>query len=180
MVKWAYLRPTRRTIPEKTHLWLHAAVALGLWGECCIAYVAINMQLLILTSPESSRKGNICKRGAGTKLVAKKMTPFMEKESLVQTTTEFSAVCWGTTKALKCRPGGGVQMNGRWTSDGSSVLICFVLIPDLQFQDFAIFCVHDRRKILNSYWFYNVLEPRTPLFFLFLLIHFLSWAIVRT
>ena len=41
------------------------------------------------------------------------------------------------------------------------------------------FFVRDRRKILNSYWFYNILEPRTPLFFLFLLFHFLSWAIFK-
>ena len=62
--------------------------------------------------------------------------PFMEKESLVQAAIEFSAVCGGTTKALESRPG-GVQVEGRWTSDGSSVFLCFVLIPDLQFHDLS-------------------------------------------
>ena len=60
----------------------------------------------------------------------------MEKESLVQAAIEFSAVCGGTTKALESRPG-GVQVKGRWTSDGSSVFLCFVLIPDLQFHDLS-------------------------------------------
>ena len=135
------------------------------------------MRLLILTSPESSRKGVLLEERGGHTARCEK-NPFMEKESLVQAAIEFSAVCGGTTKALESRPG-GVQVKGRWTSDGSSVFLCFVLIPDLQFHDLSIFFVHDRRKILNSYWFYNILEPRTPLFFLFLLFHFLSWAIFK-
>ena len=159
-----------------TRLWLHAAVALGLWGESCHPYVAIKMLLLILTSPESSRKGVLLgERGRHTARCEK--NPFMEKESLVQAAIEFSAVCGGTTKAL------GAAREARWKVGGLqmdhqfSYVLCSYLIFNFMISQ-VIFCSRSTKNLAFILILQHFGTESTSVFF-FLLFHFLSWAIFK-